>query len=498
MTGIVDHQTGTRDVRLLKGIGKAMPVTGAIALIGAFSMAGLPPFSGFLSKEMFLDAATQAAGNLSFLGDFAILIPIVAVAASLLTFVYSVAIFGKVFCGKKTAAQPPKQPKEGSWGMLIPALALVSFNILVGFFPNFFGHYLLEPAASVVAGAPQEMHIAFWHGFNLPLLLTAIVIIGGLLVYWYYDRWWSKLKDIHWRIGANAAYEAWLRGLPKFAKKLYDCQFTERLNDYNAVTLVASVLLIGSAFLYYQLWDTIRLADFAPVDILEFTLAIVTVVAAVGVAKFKRRLWAIMSLSIVGYGVSFFFVLFRAPDLALTQLLVETISLILYLLVLYKLPYGMTAVPPSTKRRKRTNAVIAVCVGATMTLLTLLAHSNKLFDSIAWYYMAYSKELGGGDNIVNVILVDFRGLDTMGEITVLGLAAIGVFVVIKLGRRRLLSREGYPQGNPEEFHDTGLDLAQKRDEFSMELDPAVLVGEKEFSRQMKAEKEAGADAKRRN
>ena len=147
MTGIVDHQTGTRDVRLLKGLAKVMPITALIACIGSFSMAGLPPFSGFLSKELFLEAAAEAhASNLAFMGDLAYLIPFVAVVASIFTFVYSVALFFKIFIGKQVTTTSPKYPKETGWGMLLPALCLVSLNIIVAVAPQVFVDNLISGA----------------------------------------------------------------------------------------------------------------------------------------------------------------------------------------------------------------------------------------------------------------------------------------------------------------------------------------------------------------
>lgn len=153
MTGIVDHETGTRDMTLLRGLGKAMPYTGAVAFIATCAMAGLPPFSGFLSKEMFFEAASKAPfSSLAFLGGLAWVVPAVAVAASLFTFVYSLSIFGKVFLGGKLTCDTPKKPREASWGMLAPALLLVSLNLILGFFPNALGNLLVAPAWAQTAG----------------------------------------------------------------------------------------------------------------------------------------------------------------------------------------------------------------------------------------------------------------------------------------------------------------------------------------------------------
>lgn len=461
MTGIVDHQTGTRDVRLLKGLSKLMPISALIACIGSFSMAGLPPFSGFLSKELFMEAAYQAhSSNLAFLGDLGYLIPFFAVLASIFTFVYSIALFFKIFVGKEVTVTTPKQPKEGSWGMLIPALCLVSLNIIIACVPNLTADWLVEGAAASVLMAPYDMHIAFWHGISPALIMTLIVVGLGLLVYWKYD--WVKNLFLSYKcpIGAEKAYQRFLHGFPAWAARFTDAHVDGRLSNYVMGTFLGALLFILGPMIYFNAWSYIDISDLAPVDALEITLAVVAVCAALAVATFKRRIWAILALSVVGYCVSFYFILMRAPDLALTQLMVETISTVLYLLVLYKLPYGMIPDNPPTPNGRRTiNALIGCLVGLVAFTVCMLGQGTKYFDTIAWYYNENSLKLAGGNNIVNVTLVDFRGFDTMGEITVLSLAAIGVYIMIKLGREHLYNRHG---NEPEkdarfQFHDSDKD-----------------------------------------
>lgn len=444
MTGIVDHQTGTRDVRLLNGLAKVMPVTALIACIGSFSMAGLPPFSGFLSKELFMEAAYQAhSSNLAFLGDLAYLIPFVAVLASIFTFVYSVALFFKIFVDREVTQKTPKIPREAGWGMLIPALCLVSLNLVVAFVPNLTASLVIEGAAASVLRQAVHMHIAFWHGITPALIMTLIVVLVGLLVYWRYDWIKNLFLSYDCPIGAEKTYQKFLHGFPELALKITDLQLNGRLSDYVMFTFGGALLFILGPMIYFNVWSQINLSDLAPVDMLEVTLAVVAVCSALAVATFKRRIWAILALSVVGYCVSFYFVLMRAPDLALTQLMVETISTVLYLLVLYKLPYGMVPDNPPTPNGRRTiNALIGCLVGLVAFTVSMLGQGTKYFDTIAWYYNENSLKLAGGNNIVNVTLVDFRGFDTMGEITVLSLAAIGVFVMIKLGRKHLFNRHG--------------------------------------------------------
>ena len=461
MTGIVDHQAGTRDVRLLKGLAKVMPVTALVACIGSFSMAGLPPFSGFLSKELFLEAASQAhASNLAFMGDLAYLIPFVAVVASIFTFVYSVALFFKIFIGKQVTTTSPKYPKETNWGMLLPALCLVSLNIIVAIAPQVFVDNLISGAIYTVTQVHYHLHIAFWHGLTPAFIMTCIIILLGLIVYFNYD--WVKNLFLSYRskIGAESAYQTFLHGLPEVAAKFTNWHINGKLNDYMACTIGGALLFILGSMIYFNAWSNIDISDLAPVDLLEISLAFVASTAALGVCLFKRRIWSILALSVVGFCVSFYFVIMRAPDLALTQLMVETISTVLYLLVLYKLPYGMIADnPPMSNGRRTINALLGVLVGFMACTVTLLGQGCKYFDTIAWYYNENALPLAGGNNIVNVTLVDFRGFDTMGEITVLSLAAIGVFVMIKLGREHLYDRHGiqHDHQTATAFNDTGND-----------------------------------------
>lgn len=432
MTGIVDHETGTRDMTLLRGLGKVMPVTAAVAFVGSLSMAGLPPFSGFLSKELFLTSvASSGASGLEFMGGFTVVLTIVAVLASLFTFVYSLAIFGKVFCGKEVKPAG-KHLHEAPLGMLIPAVTLVLFNVVVAIIPNVFGAGLIGPAAAAVTAAPVETHFSFWHGFNLPLLLTLLVFGGGAILYANFDRFKAWIMRFRLRIGANRAYDVGLPGIYSSASRLTEFYMRGSLRNYTAIILVTFIVLVTLPLSLYGLWGNLSLADLAAVTPLEVVMVVVAMGAAIAVARFHRSLYAVLALAGVGAMVSLFFVVFRAPDLALTQLLVEICSTILFLLALRMMPPSLSSKTRTRPVRKRINLAISIAFGSLVAFLSFWAHSNKSFDPISWFYSANSFELAGGRNIVNVTLVDFRGLDTMGEITVLAIAAVGVLVLINL------------------------------------------------------------------
>lgn len=433
--GMVDHAAGTRDINKLGGLGKLMPAVAVICALGALAMAGLPPFNGFLSKELFFGSALESVNaNLAFLGGAAWLFPVIAVLGSIFTFVYSTALLLKVYFGREV--RYPEHFHAPSKGMVIPAAILVSFTLIIAFIPNWFAENLLSPAAMAVTGSNIAMHISFWHGFNAPLLMTAIVVAVGLLLYFRWDSLRALFRRMPGRISANRFYN-WLipdGGLARGAEKITDFYMTGRLRDYTLLTALFFILLVGLTLIAADPLSLISFDNLAEIDVFEAVLAGIIIIACLTIIAARWRLLGVLALGSVGYSVSLFFVLFGAPDLALTQLLVETVSLCLFLLAFRHLPSRLR-INKDNKCRNLINGIVAVSGGVLVFFLTMIAHSNKLFDSIAYYYLENSKLLAGGNNVVNVILVDFRGIDTMGEISVVGLAALGVFALISLGHR---------------------------------------------------------------
>lgn len=436
MTGIVDHAAGTRDMTLLKGLGKIMPATAAICMIGAFSMAGLPPFSGFLSKELFFEAA-QSVEVLQWAGPGSWMIPTVAVLASILTFVYSISMFFKVFWSGKTIPEfdhLPHHPHEAGKGLLFAPFFLVSFNLIIALAPNFFAKTLIGPAVMAVEGTETlpHFHISFWHGITLPLFMTLIVVAAGLLIYRNLDAFKSLIGKVSLPFGSEKAYNRGISVLPESSKRLTDFYMTGSLTNYLLLILFFTLLLAVIPLFRSHLLTTTTPSDLAAIAPIDLFLFIVTAGSAIMAMVFKRRLYAILALSVTGYMISLFFVIFSAPDLALTQLLTESITLVLYLLVLRELPKGMEPETPTPTSKKAARIAISVSCGLLVTFLSIAAHVNKSAEPISWYYLQYSKKLSGGNNVVNTLLVDFRGLDTLGEITVLLIAALGVLMLIRL------------------------------------------------------------------
>lgn len=438
--GIVDHETGTRDIRKLGGLMHFMPITFTITIIGTFSMAGLPPFNGFLSKEMFFTAMVRVAQmdifNLETLG---IIFPVIAWSASIFTFIYSMILVFKTFTGKYQPEKLDKKPHEAPLGMLISPVILVSLVIIFGFFPNLLSDSLISPAMAAIlpdlisAGEEFTVHISFWHGFSIELFMTLGVILLGTTLYKTFPKWKNLYDLIPERFSLFRLYDSLLEWLQFGSFKLTKAYMNGSIRSY-LVYIFAFFIFILTAALVWKDGFKLDTSDVSPIGIYELILAILVMVGSISILFVKSRITSIILLGAVGYTVSLFFILFRAPDLALTQLVIETISVALFLVCFYHLPKLRKY--EKRMRFRLTNAFISVGVGAVVTAIALSAHSNKLFESISHFYVENTYEKAAGKNMVNVILVDFRGFDTLFEITVLAIASLGIYGMIKLRSNR--------------------------------------------------------------
>ncbi|MCA1027756.1 Na+/H+ antiporter subunit A [Cytobacillus kochii] len=427
VVGIVDHETGTRDIRKLGGLMNLMPITFTIAIIGTFSMAGLPPFNGFLSKEMFFTGMINAL-HMDF--DWSIIIPIIAWIASVFTFIYSMILVFKTFTGKYQPEKLEKKPHEAPIGMLISPIILASLVIVIGFFPNIIKPILVPAIETVMPMYEFDVHISMWHGFNTELVMTIGVIIVGVLLYLGLNKWRGIYGIFPEKLALNRFYDGLLDSMYKGSHSLNRNVMTGSINHYlSYMFLFMVVLIIGS--LFGQNAFAFSTDNLAPIHFYEVILTLIVAISSIALLFAKSRIVSILLTGTIGYMVSLLFIVFRAPDLALTQLVIETISVSLFLLCFYHLPKKLTDDPVPVKVR---NAVISVGVGLFVILVGLTAHSTKLFDSISQYYIENTYSEAAGKNMVNVILVDFRGFDTMFEIAVLGIAALAIFSLIKLRR----------------------------------------------------------------
>ncbi|RAS78182.1 Na+/H+ antiporter subunit A [Priestia endophytica] len=445
VAGIVDHETGTRDIRKLGGLMGIMPVTFTIALIGSFSMAGVPPFNGFLSKEMFLTGMVNVLKmDIYNLETWGLLFPVIAWVGSVFTFVYSMILFFRTFTGKLQSEKLEKKPHEAPLGMLISPVILASLAVIFGFFPNILSSTLIIPAMKSILptigqnGGEFDVEIKHWHGFTPELFMTIGIIVIGTLLFISIKKWSRIYTLFPKKLSLNYLYDKSLLGSETGSNQLMKMFMTGYVRDYLLYIFTFFAVLLLST-LFVQNAFSINVDDVAPIGLYEVILSLVAVGGAVITVVTKQRLVAIIAAGVVGYTVSLFFVLFRAPDLALTQLVVETISVALFLLCFFHMP-------EISKKQKKfrfrlTNFIISALVGLVVTTFGIASHSEKLFNPISEYFVENSYKKAGGENIVNVILVDFRGFDTLFEITVLGIAAFGIFAIIKLRLTKRGERE---------------------------------------------------------
>lgn len=436
--GIIDHETGTRDMRRLNGLWQYMPHTATLAMVAAASMAGVPLLNGFLSKEMFFAEALE----LNLPGLWAYLPPLIATLAGIFAVAYSARFIHDVFFNGKPKDLPIFPPHEPPRYMKIPVEILVLACLVVGMFPAFsVGPILFAAASATLGGEVPEYHLTIAHGFNMPLLMSVLAFIGGLIMYSQRQRFFAfhaRFKEID----AKAVFEAVVTKLGAISER-----FTRSLENGSLQRYV--LLLFLSAFVVAfmplaSLGLSVGSNGLSPIDYPSALGALVLIGAAIGtVVTHRRRLTSLILLSVVGLLVALVFASFSAPDLALTQLSVEVVTIVLLVLSLFYLPaWTPTETTPLVRWRDASIALIAA-VGMTLVTLALL---TRPFTSISEFFLENSKPGGGGTNVVNVILVDFRGFDTLGEITVLAIAALGIYAMMKYSKLKPPATDEF--GNP--------------------------------------------------
>jgi multicomponent K+:H+ antiporter subunit A len=435
--GIIDHESGSRDMRKLNGLWRSMPYTATLAMVAAASMAGVPLFNGFLSKEMFLAETIHASA----LGFLSWVIPVLATLAGVFAVAYSLRFIHDVFFNGEPKGLP-KTPHEPPRYMKLPVEILVALCLLVGIFPNVIIGGLLEAAASSVLMSELPTYsLAIWHGINLPLLMSGVAIGGGLLVYAYREhlfRFQAQFKETDEKVIFDNA----IKTLVGWATRVNDGLSNGSLQRYIAALLMFAIVITAAPLL--NLNTAAAHPPDQPVSGVEIIAAIILCFSAiVTVIYHRKRMIALITLSVVGLIVSIAFARFSAPDLALTQLAVEVATVILLMLALFFLPQKTPA--ESSPSRVVRDIGIAAAVGGLVATINY-AFITQPLDSISEFFLANSKTGGGGTNAVNVILVDFRGLDTLGEILVLGIAALGIFKL--LARARLSKPTANEHGIP--------------------------------------------------
>ncbi|WP_395137710.1 monovalent cation/H+ antiporter subunit A [Schlegelella aquatica] len=443
--GIVDHETGTRDMRRLGGLMRLMPWVGTIALLGAATMAGVPLFNGFVSKEMMLDEAVQSRlwGTLSWA------VPLLATLASLFSVAYSLRFAHDTFFNGPPRDIPQAHPHEPPLGMKLPAMLLIVISIAVGLMPALIAGPLVELAAGAVLGAPApEHHLALWHGFTWPLLMSVIALAGGAILYAGLQHRGRLHRYVTKAWGGKASFTALVEGLFRGAGRLTSTLENGSLQRYVAWMLVAAIAL-GAWPMWQPRAEGLvagerQLLAAPPVAIIVW--AVLIVVGGALVLMHRQRFLAVVLAGAVGLVASLTFLSLSAPDLAMTQLSVDVVSTVLLLMGLALLPQASPR--ESAGWRRARDGLVALLGGGAVSWLTWLMLTRD-HDSISWYFLDQSVPGGGGTNAVNVILVDFRGYDTFGEITVLGIAGVGVLALMEGLRVRRPATD--PEGRPWSF-----------------------------------------------
>ncbi|HXS03996.1 MAG TPA: monovalent cation/H+ antiporter subunit A, partial [Rhodanobacter sp.] len=431
--GAVDHEAGTRDLRKLGGLRRVMPVTATLALVAGAAMAGVPLLNGFLSKEMFF-AETLAARQGPLLDAISV---VIAVAASAFGVTYSIRFVRGVFFGRM-ATDLPREPHEPPLWMRLPIGLLALACLLVGVLPaRVIGPSLHVAAAAVLgAGHMPTYSLAVWHGLTTPLLMSVLAFVAGCLLFAVLRRHLAsrEVAPLTGRLNGKRIFERVLAvfaaDIPQRIERLYP---TRRLQP-QLLCIVLLALLAGALAATSAPFDVEpRWASVDPAFALLWLLGAACAIGAANQAKF-HRLAALILTGGAGLVSCVSFVWLSAPDLAATQLLVEVVTTILILLGMRWLPKRIAGLAPENRRqrfRRRRDVLIAIVVGAGVASLAYAAMMHPVSESISRFFLERAYSEGGGHNVVNVILVDFRGFDTLGEISVLAIVALTVFGLLR-------------------------------------------------------------------
>ena len=434
--GIVDHETGTRDLGRLSGLRRAMPITATLAVVAAAAMAGVPLLNGFISKEMFFAETTFVSGDrITEIG-----LPLLATVAGAFSVAYSLRFILQVFFGPP-ATDLPRAPHEPPRWMLVPSGLLVLCCLVVGVIPGItVGPFLHTAAHSVLGNSMPAYSLAVWHGLNLPLVMSFAAMVAGVLLYLALRARQRALPGrvpFIYRLDGRRSFEFLLDYSGVAAGWLLARISSPRL-QVQMVLIVLGALLVAWLPLHRGEWNDAP-GPITPLDPAFAVLWIVGAICAVGTAFQAKyhRLAALILAGGAGLATCLTFVWFSAPDLALTQLAVEVVTVVLLLLGLRWLPRrieGGTDADPHEARarlRRARDVAIAAVAGTSIAALAYAMLTRPPGQTISSFFVDMALPEGGGTNVVNVILVDFRGFDTLGEITVVGIVALTVYALLR-------------------------------------------------------------------
>lgn len=421
VTGIIDHETGTRNTTVLSGLRKVMLPVAIAGILAAVSNAGIPPSFGFLGKDLIYESTLH-------FGDWAIILTAAAVITNILL------LYAGFVAGVKpfTGSLPQQFEKVHTPGFLLyaPPLLLAVGGIVIGLFPSIIEAALIKPAVTALGADASEVHLKLWHGFNTILALSATTIGVGLLVYWLLKPS-NKLEALAQKfefISPQNIIESMAYAFGYFS--IYWSKIVQNgyLRHYITTIIVFLIVLVGYTLINHTTFE-VDYESFERLTVYEILTVILLMVGTVYTVFSRSRLGAVASMGVVGLAISLIFVYYSAPDLAMTQFSIDTLTVILFVLVLYKLPKYLN-ISNTVVRIK--DGILSITFGLLITILALEVLSQPQNTEISSFYAENAYKLAKGKNVVNVILVDFRGIDTFMEISVLTIAAIGVFSLIKL------------------------------------------------------------------
>ncbi len=427
ITGIIDHETGSRDVTILSGLRKVLLPVAIAGFLAAISNAGIPPSFGFLGKDLIYEATL-------YFGNSANLLTVLAVITNILL-LYAGFLAGiKPFTGKL----PEKFSKVHmpSFLMWVPPLILAVLGILIGIFPSIIQGSLIQPAVTALGENSSGIELKLWHGFNTILALSATTIGVGVLLYFLIKpsaKIETTVEKLEY-LSPKSIVEAIGSGFGYFSKIWTNFFQNGFLRHYVSTIILFLVLVMGYTLINNTKYE-MNYSSFSELTVYEVVTVVIMIAGILYTVFSKSRLAAVAAMGVVGLTISLIFVYYSAPDLAMTQFSIDTLTVILFVLVLYRLPKYLKI---SSYKTRIKDGALSISFGALITILALEVLSEPQGSEMTEYYAENAYVLAKGKNVVNVILVDFRGIDTFMEIAVLTIAAIGVFALLKL---RLTTKE---------------------------------------------------------
>lgn len=426
ITGIIDHETGTRDVTVLSGLRKVMLPVAIAGFLAAISSAGMPPTIGFVGKDLVYESTLH-------MQSWSVVLTIVAIATNILV-LYAGFVAGiKPFTGKLPEAQ--SKVHMPGFLMWLPPMILAILGILFGIYPAFIDGPIVKGVVNAVGMAGEEVHLKLWHGFNFVLLLSALTLALGIILYFIWKP--SKKHEAFIakfdRIAPITLIHNFGSGVWHFSNvwtRIFQNGF---LRNYVSTIVLFLVGLVGYSLFNGDQKFFIDFSSFSSMTYYELIIMGIMFLSVLFVVGARSRLTAVVAMGVVGYAICLMFVIYSAPDLAMTQFSIDTLTVILFVLVLSSLPKYLSI---SDYKMRMIDGTLAIAFGLVVTLISLQVLNEPVNKEVSNFYAENAYVLAKGKNVVNVILVDFRGVDTLIEISVLTVAALGVFSLLKLRLKR--------------------------------------------------------------